>query len=156
MKDISLQYFWYALRLSKQRFKKRRKTQKTILERKSDPTFDLVIEINQQNIWTIHENVKTSIDLLLRGDIYLKQVRFCILSENVKILTQQIDKKSQSFILDQKVFYSQTWGSLNKLKDKNKLELKSTTLIIYAYSISNNLLKEVLLKLQKKQQQLRG
>ena len=126
---------------------KRRKTQKTILERKSAPTFDLVIEINQQNFWTIHEDVQTSIDSLLRGNIYFKQVRLCTLPENIKILTEQINKKSQLFGSSQQVFSSQTWDSLNKLKDKTKLELKSTTLIIYAYSISNNLLKEVLFKM---------
>ena len=58
--------------------------------------------------------------------------------ENIKILTEQISKQSESFVSYQKVLSSKTWVSLNNLKDKNKLELKSTTLIIYAYSISNN------------------
>ena len=126
---------------------KRRKTQKTILERKSAPTFDVVVEINHQNFWTIHEDVKTSIDLLLHGDKYFEQVRLCRLPENIKILTEQISKQSESFVSYQKVLSSKTWVSLNNLKDKNKLELKSTTLIIYAYSISNNLLKEVLFRM---------
>ena len=33
---------------------KRRRTQKSILERKADPTFEILIELNQQNSWTIH------------------------------------------------------------------------------------------------------
>ena len=40
---------------------KRRGTQKSILERKAYPAFEIVIEINSQNSWTIHEDVKTSI-----------------------------------------------------------------------------------------------
>jgi stage III sporulation protein SpoIIIAA len=37
---------------------KRRGTQKSILERKAYPAFEIIIEINQQNCWTIHEDVK--------------------------------------------------------------------------------------------------
>merc|ERR1712087_133060 len=36
---------------------KRRGTQKSILERKTYPAFEIVIEMNHPNIWTIHENV---------------------------------------------------------------------------------------------------
>eukprot|EP00546_Thalassionema_frauenfeldii_P018465 CAMPEP_0178901186 /NCGR_PEP_ID=MMETSP0786-20121207/3880_1 /TAXON_ID=186022 /ORGANISM="Thalassionema frauenfeldii, Strain CCMP 1798" /LENGTH=163 /DNA_ID=CAMNT_0020572255 /DNA_START=315 /DNA_END=803 /DNA_ORIENTATION=+ len=49
---------------------KRRKTQKTILERTTYPTFTIVVEMNQQNFWTIHEDVKMSIDMVLRGQEY--------------------------------------------------------------------------------------
>merc|ERR1712238_101940 len=38
---------------------KRRGTQKSILERKSYPTFEIIIEINHPHTWTIHENVAT-------------------------------------------------------------------------------------------------
>merc|ERR1712087_1069297 len=47
---------------------KRRGTQKSILERKSYPAFQIAIEINAQNSWTVYENVKYSIDLILRGN----------------------------------------------------------------------------------------
>ena len=43
---------------------KRRGTQKTILERKAYPAFEIIIEINHQNFWTIHEDVNKSTDLL--------------------------------------------------------------------------------------------
>ena len=52
---------------------KRRNTQKTILERKAYPAFQIAIEINEQNLWTIHENVQDSIDLLLRGNFSITQ-----------------------------------------------------------------------------------
>ena len=50
---------------------KRRGTQKSILERKAYPAFQIVIEINDPSSWTIHEEVKDSIDLLLRGTCLL-------------------------------------------------------------------------------------
>jgi hypothetical protein len=41
---------------------KRRGTQKSILERKAYPAFEIIIEINDQNSW-IHEDVRNSVDL---------------------------------------------------------------------------------------------
>ena len=46
---------------------RRRKTQKTILERASDPTFSIAIEINTREKWFIHRNVSLTVDSLLRG-----------------------------------------------------------------------------------------
>ena len=39
------------------------------------------------------------------------------------------------------------WSMINQEKDEKFLRLKSKNLIIYPYSLSNNLLKEVLLKM---------
>jgi stage III sporulation protein SpoIIIAA len=46
---------------------KRRGTQKTVLERKSPPTFDIVIEILEQDKMAIHHDVATTVDKMLRG-----------------------------------------------------------------------------------------
>jgi stage III sporulation protein SpoIIIAA len=46
---------------------KRRGTQKTVLERKSPPTFDIVIEIMEQDKMAIHHDVATTVDRMLRG-----------------------------------------------------------------------------------------
>merc|ERR1711981_1339880 len=54
---------------------RRRKSQKTILERQTYPVFQIAIEINEQNLWTIHEDVKISIDLLLRQNFLINQTR---------------------------------------------------------------------------------
>ena len=40
-----------------------------------------------------------------------------------------------------------SWISINQSKDEKSLQLKSKKLIIYPYSLPNNLLKEVLLKM---------
>merc|ERR1719444_519118 len=54
---------------------KRRGTQKSILERKAYPAFQLAVEINDRYIWTIHEDVQNSIDLLLQGNYVVSQIR---------------------------------------------------------------------------------
>merc|ERR1711906_85388 len=64
---------------------KRRGTKKSILERKAYPAFRIAIEINEQNFWTIHENVKNSIDSLLREDSLIHQRRQFQLDEKIQI-----------------------------------------------------------------------
>ncbi|NPV88384.1 AAA family ATPase [Coprothermobacteraceae bacterium] len=46
---------------------RRRGTQKTILERKTSPTFDILIEIRARGFYAIHEDVARAVDELLRG-----------------------------------------------------------------------------------------
>jgi hypothetical protein len=46
---------------------RRRGTQKSILERKSPPTFDIVVEIQERDRVAIHSDVGEAVDALLRG-----------------------------------------------------------------------------------------
>ena len=46
---------------------RRRGTRKTVLERKSPPTFDVLIEIVDRNRLSIYQNVAETVDALLRG-----------------------------------------------------------------------------------------
>ncbi|HSP87035.1 MAG TPA: hypothetical protein VLN45_02795, partial [Ignavibacteriaceae bacterium] len=132
---------------------KRRGTQKSILERKSYPAFEIIIEINEKNSWTIHEEVQNSVDLFLRGNFMVSQVRQFSLAEKIRIKSKRFQNTQSSLIKnsinsnDSLVFAQKNWISINQLKDEKALKLKSKKLIIYSYSISSNLLKEVLLKL---------
>jgi hypothetical protein len=128
---------------------KRRGTQKSILERKAYPAFEIIIEINDQTSWTIHENVKNSVDLFLRGNFTGGQLRQFCLTEKVKITSKRFQTHSTSFNLpDSMVLLNKNWGLVNQTKDDKSLRLKSKKLVIYPYSLSNNLLKEVLLKMK--------
>ena len=132
---------------------KRRGTQKSILERKAYPAFETIIEVHQQNSWTIHEDVKNSVDLFLRGTFLISQTRQFSLLEKIIIKSKRF-QNTQSFLLKNKSSLNESfslqennWITINQLKDENNSSLKSKKLIIYPYSISNNLLKEVLLKM---------
>lgn len=46
---------------------RRRGTQKSVLERKAPPTFDVVIEILERNTLNVHHDVAAGVDALLRG-----------------------------------------------------------------------------------------
>jgi stage III sporulation protein SpoIIIAA len=132
---------------------KRRGTQKSILERKAYPAFEIIIEVNQQNSWTIHEDVKDSVDLFLRGNFTIGQVRQFSIAEKIKIKSKKFQSyqnsllKTRNNLNDSFLLTTNNWISINKVKDKKSLKLKSKKLVIYPYSLSNNLLTEVLLKM---------
>jgi nucleoside-triphosphatase THEP1 len=63
---------------------KRRRTQKSILERKSHPTFDIVVEIQERDRVAIHPNVAEAVDALLRGQLADIEVRWLDESGRVK------------------------------------------------------------------------
>jgi hypothetical protein len=54
---------------------RRRRTQKTVLERAAEPTFPLAVEMHSRNRWLVHADVAQTVDLLLRGQAARPQVR---------------------------------------------------------------------------------
>ncbi len=54
---------------------KRRGTQKSILERKASPAFQVAIEIHAINSWVVHEKVDQIVDQILQGACVLTQCR---------------------------------------------------------------------------------
>jgi stage III sporulation protein SpoIIIAA len=133
---------------------KRRGTQKSILERKAYPAFEIIIEINNQTSWTIHEDVKNSVDLFLRGTFTISQIRYFSLSEKIMINSKRFNNHQNSLIkntnnLTESIqLQNKNWIVVNQTKDEKLLRLKSKKLVIYPYSLSNNLLKEVLLQMK--------
>lgn len=129
---------------------KRRGTQKSILERKAYPAFQIAIEINDQNSWTIHEDVQESIDHLLRGTFAITQIR--------KISRNKIPSLKYKNLYAPTLFKStltqpgielrrNSWDIVNNENEIYKSNLESKNLVIYLYSLSYNLVREVLTKL---------
>ena len=54
---------------------RRRRTQKTVLERKAPPTFDVIIEIHDRYRFALHPDVTAAVDALLRGRSSESEVR---------------------------------------------------------------------------------
>jgi stage III sporulation protein SpoIIIAA len=55
---------------------RRRGTQKTVLERRAPPTFDVLIEIQTRDRMVIHEDVSASVDGMLRGRALSVEMRY--------------------------------------------------------------------------------
>jgi stage III sporulation protein SpoIIIAA len=54
---------------------RRRRTQKTVLERAAEPTFKLAVEMHARDRWLVHTDVARTVDALLRGQSVRAQVR---------------------------------------------------------------------------------
>ena len=54
---------------------RRRRSQKTVLERAAEPTFPLAVEMHSRHRWSVHRDVARTVDLLLRGQLPRPQVR---------------------------------------------------------------------------------
>ncbi len=127
---------------------KRRGTQKSILERKAYPAFEIVIEINQPNSWTVHEDVISSVDLALRNNFDSSQIRQFTLAEKVQIKYQKSANFANSFGInrfnskDELQLDERLWSKVNDFNIPLSSEITSKRLTIYSYSISNNFIRE--------------
>jgi len=54
---------------------RRRGTQKTVLERRSPPTFDMLVEIQERDRMAVHADVAAAVDSLLRGYPLAPEIR---------------------------------------------------------------------------------
>jgi stage III sporulation protein SpoIIIAA len=55
---------------------RRRRTQKSVLERKAPPTFDVIIEIQDRERVMVHSDVADTVDAMLRGDPVAPELRW--------------------------------------------------------------------------------
>ena len=133
---------------------KRRRTQKSILERKSYSTFQIAIEVNSLYRWTIHESVEKSIDLILRGNFNILQIRNLNRNEKLTINYQKLQKHfltKNAYFLNREIFsIHRDWFEMSSPKNTSLMPLKDKILIIYPYSLSKNLIRETLIKFNNK------
>ena len=138
---------------------RRRGTQKTVLERKSLPAFQVAIELNDKNFWTIHERVEDSVDTLLQGQQPKLQTRTITKDGRIKIEytntvfpINSFFKQSYQSKQSSRELPETTKTSIKNTNDKSLLERKrrkskilidpnqnlTKALTIYSYYISMN------------------
>jgi stage III sporulation protein SpoIIIAA len=66
---------------------RRRGTQKTVLERKAPPTFDVLVEIVERDNVIVHRNVAETVDAILRGHMVPPESRYRDDSGELKAMT---------------------------------------------------------------------
>lgn len=118
---------------------RRRGRQKTILERKAFPAFQVAIEINHKNLWTIHENLGESVDSFLQGKEPKLQRRL-VTFEGL----QKIKYTTTNFFLKEKYPSKENLFSLFLPPKKSSFFLKKNinskrktkTLKVYSYYLS--------------------
>jgi len=70
---------------------RRRGTQKTVLERRAPPTFDVLVELQERDRLVVHEDVAAAVDTLLRGFTLQPEIRFR--DENDEIHIQKPERQ---------------------------------------------------------------
>jgi stage III sporulation protein SpoIIIAA len=147
---------------------RRRRTQKTVLERIAPPTFDIAVEMLERQRWVVHESVADTVDSLLRGHQPNPQVRTVNDSAQVtmerefpNISKSRADGQVLPFpknhehprvlgqgsfdsLLSQSQQYLEQFGNVGNQHLGNGKELP---LHIYSYGISHHQLSEVISEL---------
>ncbi|EDX86154.1 R3H domain protein [Synechococcus sp. PCC 7335] len=72
---------------------RRRGSQKSVLERKAPPTFDIAVEMLERQRWVVHEDVSSTVDFILRGQVPGQQVR-SINAEDQVVITNEMPSES--------------------------------------------------------------
>jgi stage III sporulation protein SpoIIIAA len=128
----------------------RRGTQKTVLERKAPPTFDVVIELLDYDRLAVHHNVQKTVDLILRGVPPRPEIRVRTGAGAVEVV-----QKEQSVELDEPGF-NQRFPALSRSPEpKPEPKAKSPTVInprqeekgmvkIYPYGIARSRLERAI------------
>ena len=75
---------------------RRRGTQKTVLERKAPPTFDVLVEIVERDNVIVHRNVAETVDAILRGHMVPPEARFREDGGQLKAMTKYDYRISES------------------------------------------------------------
>jgi stage III sporulation protein SpoIIIAA len=72
---------------------RRRGSQKSVLERKAPPTFDIAVEMLERQRWVVHEDVAVTVDSLLRGRLPVMQVR-SLDEQGQVVVTEEVQSPS--------------------------------------------------------------
>ena len=64
---------------------RRRGTQKTVLERRAPPTFDVLVEIQERDRLAVHPDVAAAVDALVRGYPLHPEIRYRDANDEIKI-----------------------------------------------------------------------
>ena len=120
---------------------RRRSTQKTVLERKKQPTFDILIEIIDKNTLAIYQNVSEAVDYILRG-------------YPIKPETRTVDQTAPEFIPEtivpieskEPLFSEMDFGFALDKYSKDYKQIKK----IYIYAVSRSIVDKVIERLELK------
>jgi stage III sporulation protein SpoIIIAA len=75
---------------------RRRRSQKTVLERKAPPTFAIAVEMLERQRWVVHDDVAATVDLALRGVEPAAQIRTVDDSGEISVIHEEASARFES------------------------------------------------------------
>jgi len=121
---------------------KRRGSQKTVLEREKQPTFDIVMEIIDRNTLAVYKNTAEAVDYILRGWPVRPEIRKVDEGykepQNVIEEVNKLDNRIQDMAGESLKFSFSRQEYVNQVKDFKK---------IYIYAVSRTVIEKVIERL---------
>jgi hypothetical protein len=132
---------------------RRRGTQKTVLERRAPPTFDVLIEIQNRDRFSIHMDIMAAVDALLRGFPLPAEIRMRDADGQIKIEKaapapksrietngKAVQRGRESFDLtrDQPAEASERPGQVPQFDPPPTSRASLQTIRIYPYGVARN------------------
>jgi len=130
---------------------KRRGSQKSILERKALPAFQVAIEIHEPNNWVVHEKVDEMVDQILEGVSLYQQHRKINNNGIISIMCDNSTKKeANDFIIHNKkaIDYLDKKTKNNKIINSYTKQQTNNKIIKSLNSSKNNLTDDLFIKNQ--------
>jgi stage III sporulation protein SpoIIIAA len=122
---------------------KRRGSQKTVLEREKQPTFDIVMEIIDRNTLAVYKNTSEAVDYILRGWPIRPEIRkvdesYKEQTKNIVDEVKKLDDKITDLSNQSLKFSFSRQEYVNQVKDYKK---------IYIYAVSRTVIEKVIERL---------
>ena len=119
---------------------KRRASQKTVLEREKQPTFDIVIEILDRNTLAVYKNTSEAVDYILRGWPIRPEIR--------KVEEQHVETISAPTPVKQEIPETPQDNSLNFSFSRQKyVEQAKPLKKLYLYAVSRTIVEKTIERL---------
>jgi len=116
---------------------RRRRTQKTVLERKAPPTFNVMIEIQQRGRLAVYDNVAEVVDRFLRGIPLSPEIRTRVAGGGVEVSRPDLPQEKKTEAAGEK--------PVLKLASKRQ---RRRNIRIFSYGVSRIRLERVMQKLR--------
>lgn len=130
---------------------KRRASQKTVLEREKQPTFDIVIEIIDRNTLAVYKNASEAVDYILRGWPIRPEIRKVDKDYNLDTVTDKKEEKinisQQISDLEQKILPQPEDSLKFSFSRKEYVESIKPTKKIYLYAVSRSIVEKIIERL---------
>ena len=146
---------------------RRRGTQKTVLERRSPPTFDVLIEIQDREQLLVHPDVTSAVDAMLRGEPFPVEIRTRDENGAIQVKRQNMvvnstavtgrrpgrsrrDDDQGRVILDEKAGRQNGRSRPQNAPTANPMEVRPSAsgLNVYAYGVARNRLMQAARRLK--------
>ena len=127
---------------------RRRGTQKTVLERKAPPTFDVLVEIQGWDRVAVYADVAEAVDALLRGEELQPELRYRDTDGEIKITTAPPTEATESPFAQRKGTKTndpqKKYNGRSKEKSPDKARTNQTTQRIFPFGVNRNRLEDAI------------